>query len=120
MSQSSLPPSEPATPTQVELKPEPAPIAHNVPAPAPPSPATKADIYASPYHSIFLKNFTAGFARALGSIVLYLIFLLILSYLVSVYLLPHVKPYLDSFLKLSEVAANPSIMKLPGNLNPPQ
>ncbi len=46
------------------------------------------DIYSSSHGEIFSKNFVAGFARALGGIVVYLIFLGIITFIISRTLLP--------------------------------
>ena len=135
---STNPPSNPV-PTLVPSSPsDPALIAANVPPPStdsamssiipePPSPLTgrsvfddsanpKKDLYSSSTGSIFVKNFIAGFARAFGSIVVYLIFLFITLYLSSRYLYPQLKPLIDTFQKLTEISSSPAA----SNLDPQQ
>jgi len=77
---------------------------------------SKKDLYSSSTGSIFVKNFIAGFARALGSIIVYLIFLFITLYLSSRYLYPQLKPLIDSFQKIAEVSSSPAA----SNLDPQQ
>lgn len=43
------------------------------------------------------RNFIAGFMRAFGGILMYLIFIYIIATLFSQLLLPHLKPFLESY-----------------------
>ena len=62
-------------------------------------------LYSSSYVSIIFKNFLAGFARALGSLVVYVVFLIIMSQVFIQYVYPQLEPYLEVFQQLGDLQA---------------
>ncbi len=55
------------------------------------------DIYSSSIGEIFSKNFIAGFARGLGGVVVYILFLGVVLFIVSRTLLPKLEPLFSTF-----------------------
>lgn len=49
---------------------------------------------------IFWKNFLAGFAKSLGGIFVYIIFLLVFGWIFYSFALPKITPFLNSYLNL--------------------
>lgn len=78
----------------------------------------KKDIYTSSAGEIFSKNFLAGFSRALGGIVVYLIFLGIVLFIMSRTLLPQLMPLISTLQDSLNMLQNPS--SLQQNLSPKQ
>lgn len=56
----------------------------------------KKDLYNSSYGSIFARNFTAGFAKALGALTLYLLLGSIIYYLTIAYILPQLQSFIPT------------------------
>lgn len=50
--------------------------------------------------SIFWRNFLAGMSRALGGIIMYLLFVTIVSYTFMVLVYPHLEPFISSYQSL--------------------
>lgn len=73
----------------------------------------KPDLYSSSYTSIIFRNFLAGFARTLGGIIVYFIFLLILARLFATYVLPEIEPLITTLEQLVELQTT---MSDPGNI----
>lgn len=57
---------------------------------------SKKTLYTSSYVSIIIKNFLAGFFRALGTVIVYIIFLLIMVHVFKTYIMPEIQPLLDT------------------------
>jgi len=80
-------------------------------------------IYSAGVGEIFWKNFLAGFARTIGGIFVYLIFLFLISIGFISFILPRIAPILDSYLNMFQTlgeATNPkanSGFSLPKNTN---
>ena len=56
-------------------------------------------IYQAGVGEVFWKNFLAGFGRALGGIVIYLIFIAIAINVFISYALPQIKPLYEEYMK---------------------
>lgn len=54
-------------------------------------------IYNASYGEIFLKNFLAGFGRAIGGIFIYMVFIGIAFYSFMAYAYPQIKPLFDEY-----------------------
>jgi hypothetical protein len=72
-------------------------------------------IYDVGYLSIFLKNFTQGFARGLGMITAYILLGGIIYYLATTYILPQAQSFLKTKLPLltSTIKMDPQDLTLP-------
>jgi hypothetical protein len=57
-------------------------------------------IYGASYFSIFMRNFLAGFARSLGSVFIYLVFVGISAYFFFLFAWPQIQPFLKSYQNL--------------------
>lgn len=71
-------------------------------------------IYDVSIASIIVRNFLAGLSRALGSITIYVVFLIITYSLFVKYALPEIQPFIteyrqaiDSITKLNQATTNP-------------
>ncbi len=82
-------------------------------APSPVNPAVFADqksdqfsatktLYDASVMSIFWKNFVAGFARALGGMIIWLVLILFSGFLFANYVWPQIHPFLTSYQQLFE------------------
>jgi hypothetical protein len=69
-------------------------------------PKSEKTLYNSSYPAVFFRNFLAGFARALGGLFIYLIFLAISLYSFAKYIYPEIKPIISSFEKISQFQNN--------------
>lgn len=76
-------------------------------------------IYDVSAFEIFWRNLLAGMSRALGGIVLYVIFVIIFSTVFVQYVLPQIMPFLNTFLKLGDSVTNLQNMGLPSNISLP-
>lgn len=86
------------------------------PAIQPPKPAKDdRNLYTVSAGEIFWKNFLAGFSRALGGMIIYLILFALAAYFFSQYLLPQLDPLFSSLKLLT----NPQTLQ-PGTQNPQQ
>lgn len=65
------------------------------------------NLYTVSHWEIVSKNFLAGFSRALGGIIIYLIFFAIAGYIFSQYLLPQLEPLFSSLQMLT----NPQMLQ---------
>ena len=72
------------------------------------------DIYSSSLGEIFSKNFVAGFSRTLGGIIVYLIFIFVVSAIFSAFVLPKLLPLLTPLTQGLQLLQNPS-----GQIPPP-
>lgn len=63
-------------------------------------------IYQTGAGEIFWKNFLAGFSRALGGIVIYLVFLAVLSLIFLNFALPKIMPMISSYTNLLNSVSN--------------
>ena len=54
-------------------------------------------IYQASAKEVFFKNFLAGFGRALGSIFIYLVFMIISISVFLTYAYPQIKPFIDEY-----------------------
>lgn len=71
-------------------------------------------IYDAGYGEVFFKNFLAGVGRAIGGIVIYLVFILIAVNTFITYAYPQIKPFIDEYRqavqginKLNQVTTGP-------------
>jgi len=71
--------------------------------------ATKT-LYDTSYGNVILKNFLAGAMRAFGAVFIYAIFIFLMAQIFSQYVLPEIRPLLNSFEKLSELQTKASII----------
>lgn len=74
--------------------------------------ATKT-LYDANAAEVFGKNFLAGFARSLGSISIYLIFLFVIYRLITTYVMPEIQPFIVEYRQAIE-----TITKLNSTTNP--
>jgi hypothetical protein len=79
-------------------------------------------IYDASISEIFWKNFLVGFGKTLGSLFLYMVFIVVSYYLFSIYVLPKFMPMInkmfsmvDTIEKLQKIQT-PQI-NIPSNLN---
>jgi len=71
----------------------------------------KRDIYTSSLGEIFSKNFVAGFARGLGGVVVYILFLSVVLFIVSRTLLPTLEPLISTFQDSMKLLQNPGSLQ---------
>ena len=72
-------------------------------------------IYDAGYGEIFWKNFLAGFGRGLGGVFIYIICLLIISWVVINFVLPKFMPAITSYMSLFKSFNSISNPKSGGN-----
>src|SRR3989338_9554781 len=76
----------------------------------------KRDIYTSSLGEIFSKNFIAGFARGLGGVVVYILFLGVVLFIVSQTLLPKLEPLFSTFQNSMNLLQNGSSLPQNGSV----
>lgn len=67
-------------------------------------------LYNSSFLGLISRNFLAGFFRALGTVVVYLAFMVIMGLLVSRFLYPRIQPFLETFERLGKLQMQQSQM----------
>lgn len=60
-------------------------------------------LYSASWASIFFRNFLAGAAKALGGIIMYILFLYLIARVVSTYVLPQITPLIDTLQTLVQL-----------------
>ncbi|MBP7774637.1 hypothetical protein KA078_02495 [Candidatus Woesebacteria bacterium] len=63
-------------------------------------------IYGASYSEIFWRNFVAGAARALGSLLFQILFIVVLANFFVTYAWPHLAPLMQSLTSVSKTLQN--------------
>lgn len=71
-------------------------------------------IYQASAGEIFFKNFLAGFGRAVGSLFIYIVFLIILFSLFTKYALPQIQPFITEYRQAIEAITTLNSTTKPG------
>jgi len=79
----------------------------------PPSPPdSENNLYNSSYISIFFRNFVAGLAKGLGGIFVYLILVWVVGRIMVQYVLPEIRPLINTFEQLGKLQTPPQTQKI--------
>ena len=62
-------------------------------------------LYNTSYFGIFFRNFIAGFARTLGALIMYMLFIYFIGAMFAAYVYPEIEPLLESFQSIGDLSS---------------